>query len=182
MGSVAVVQSGAGRRSVDSEVNLIPMIDLFVCCISFLLITAVWSHTARLEARGDEPGNGLRPSEPEKALHVDMRGDRSFKLSWMVGQTVVSTTEVERQALLEGPDGSVRRYPDLARKIEQEWASQGNHRNANDHALDRAVLHTGMNTPFEEIIATVDAVYTPKRSMDGASESVAAFRIGFAAD
>jgi len=30
-----------GRRSVDSEINMIPMIDLLVCAIAFLLITAV---------------------------------------------------------------------------------------------------------------------------------------------
>jgi biopolymer transport protein ExbD len=182
MGTVAVEQGGTGRRGVDSEVNLIPMIDLLVCCLSFLLITAVWSHTSRIPTRGDEPGNGLRPAEPEKMFHVDMRGDRTFKLSWMVGQTVVSSTEVERQALQVGPDGSVPRYPDLARKIEQEWASQGNHRNPNDRALDHAVLHTGMNTSFEEIIATIDAVYAPKRAMEGSSDSVAAFRVGFASD
>lgn len=182
MGTVAVEQCKSGRRGVDSEVNLIPMIDLLVCCLSFLLITAVWSHSARVEARGDEPGNGIRPSEPEKMLHVDMRGDRSFKLSWMVGQTVVSTSEVERQALQVGPDGSVPRYPDLARKIQQEWVAQGNHRNPNDRTLDHAVVHTGMNTPYEEIIATIDAVYSQKRPMDGAGDPVAAFRVGFAAD
>jgi biopolymer transport protein ExbD len=182
MGTIAVEHRSSGRRGVDSEVNLIPMIDLLVCCLSFLLITAVWSQTARLEARGDEPGNGVRPTEPEKMLHVELRGDRSFKLSWMVGQTVVSTTEVERQTLLTGPEGSVPRYPDLARKIQQEWATQGNHRNAHDRALDRAVVHTGTNTPYEEIIATIDAVYTPKRPMDGSGDPVAAFRVGFATD
>lgn len=35
---------GGGRRAVDSEVNMIPMIDLLMVTISFLLITAVWSH------------------------------------------------------------------------------------------------------------------------------------------
>lgn len=182
MGTIAVEQSTSGRRKVDTEVNLIPMIDLLLCCLSFLLITAVWSQTSRLETRGDEPGSGLRPPEPEKMLHVDMRGDRSFTLRWMVGATVVSSSEVERQVLQAGLDGSVPRYPDLARKIEQEWASQGNHRNRNDRALDHAVLHTGNTASFEDIVATIDAVYAPKRAMDGATDPVAAFRIGFAAD
>jgi biopolymer transport protein ExbD len=167
---------------VDSEVNLIPMIDLFVCCISFLLITAVWSHTSRIETRGDEPGNGPRPTEPEKVLHVDMRSDQSFKLSWMVGPTVMASTLVPKQVLQVGPDGSTSRYPDLAKRIQEEWTAQGNHKNSNDPSLDRAVVHTGATASFEEIVAAIDAIYTPKRRLDRASEPIAAFRVGFAAD
>jgi biopolymer transport protein ExbD len=182
MGTIAVEQGGSSRRQVDSEVNLIPMIDLFICCIAFLLITAVWSHTSRLAARADEPGNGIRPAEPEKVLHVDMRGDQSFKLSWMVGQTVISSAMLPKQVLQAGTDGSSSRYPDLARKIEEEWAAQGNHKNANDLSLDRAVVHTGAQASFEEIVAAIDAIYAPKRRMNGASDMVAAFRVGFATD
>ncbi|MBI5535186.1 MAG: biopolymer transporter ExbD [Deltaproteobacteria bacterium] len=183
MGTVAVEQSGGShRRSLDSEVNLIPMIDLFVCCIAFLLITAVWSHTSRIEARADEPGNGVRPSEPEKVLHVDMRNDQSFKLTWQVGSTVMSSTYVPKQVLQVGPESNVPRYPDLAKRIEEEWASQGNHRNANDRGLDHAVVHTGTTTSFEEIVAAIDAIYAPKRRVDGSTEPVAAFRVGFATD
>jgi hypothetical protein len=182
MGAVAVEPSGSSRRSVDSEVNLIPMIDLFVCCISFLLITAVWSHTSRLETRGDEPGSGPKPAEADKVLHVDMRSDQSFKLSWMVGSTVLSSTLVPKQVLITGPDNSTPRYPDLGKKIDEEWAAQGNHKNLNDHSLDRAVVHTGTSSSFEEIVATIDAIYTPKRHLEGTPETIAAFRVGFATD
>jgi len=48
-----------GRKSVDSEVNMIPMIDLLVCCISFLLITAVWSHMSRINAMRRCPGRRI---------------------------------------------------------------------------------------------------------------------------
>ena len=50
MGGVNVESSSGGRRSLDSEINMIPMIDLLMVTISFLLITAVWSHMARLNA------------------------------------------------------------------------------------------------------------------------------------
>jgi biopolymer transport protein ExbD len=183
MGTVAVEQSGgSARRSVDSEVNLIPMIDLFVCCISFLLITAVWSQTSRLEARADEPGNGVSPPEPAKVLHVDMRGDQSFKLTWQVGTTVMSSSYVPKQVLQVGPQNNMSRYPDLAKRIEEEWATQGDHRNAKDRGLDHAVVHTGTTTSFEEIVATIDAIYSPKRRVEGSAEPVAAFRVGFATD
>lgn len=46
---------GGGRKSLDSEIPLIPFIDLLLCCIMFLLITAVWNRLASLEA--NLPGN-----------------------------------------------------------------------------------------------------------------------------
>ena len=54
------VESGSkgGRRSVDSAINMSPMIYLLVCCISFLLITAVWSHLSRIDADAQDPGLG----------------------------------------------------------------------------------------------------------------------------
>jgi len=60
------VESGGkgGRRAVDSEINMIPMIDLLVCAISFLLITAVWSHMSRINADAQVPG----PPNPEKEI------------------------------------------------------------------------------------------------------------------
>lgn len=183
MGTVAVSEGGTGRRSVDREINLIPMVDLLVCCISFLLITAVWSHAVRMEARGDVPGSGTSPPpEPEKALHVDLRGDQAFHLSWKVGPTVLASTDIPRQALRSSQPEPSLRFPELARKVEEEWQSSGMHRNTNDRALDRAVLHTGSTTSFEEIVAVMDALQEPKRKVDGEPVPVPVFRLAFAAD
>lgn len=183
MGTVAVSEGGTGRRSVDREINLVPMVDLLVCCISFLLITAVWSHSTRLEARGDVPGTGQSPpQEPEKALHVDLRGDQTFHLSWKAGPVVLASTDIPRQALrTDSPEPSLR-FPELARKVEEEWQSSGLHRNPNDHGLDRVVLHTGSTTSFEEIVAVMDALQAPKRAVDGEPFPVPVFRLAFAAD
>ena len=41
MGGVDVGGGGGGRRQTDSEINMIPFIDLLLVTISFLLITAV---------------------------------------------------------------------------------------------------------------------------------------------
>jgi len=63
MGGVSVDSGGhGGRRSLDSEINMIPMIDLLMVTISFLLITAVWSHMARLNADAQVPGHPVPPS------------------------------------------------------------------------------------------------------------------------
>ena len=50
MANAPMESAGKGVfRRCDHEVNMVPMIDLMVCCISFLLITAVWSHMARVD-------------------------------------------------------------------------------------------------------------------------------------
>ena len=49
--SVSVDSGGkSGKKSVNADLNLVPYIDLLTCMVSFLLITAVWSQLARLEA------------------------------------------------------------------------------------------------------------------------------------
>ena len=40
-----------GRKPVDAELNLVPFIDLLVCCICFLLITAVWWQMSTIPVR-----------------------------------------------------------------------------------------------------------------------------------
>lgn len=44
------VETGGGRRSVDSNVNMVPMIDLLVSTIAFLLMTAVWTQTGAVRS------------------------------------------------------------------------------------------------------------------------------------
>src|SRR3989475_10583521 len=38
-----------GKKALDAELNLVPFLDLLSCCISFLLITAVWTQIAGLQ-------------------------------------------------------------------------------------------------------------------------------------
>src|SRR2546430_3537368 len=47
-----------GKKLLDAEINLVPFIDLLSCCISFLLITAVWTQIAGLQvaSSGGPPG------------------------------------------------------------------------------------------------------------------------------
>lgn len=169
------------RRSVDAVINLIPMIDLLVCTISFLLITAVWSQMARINADAQVPGppnpdQELDPQPPEKMLHVEMRGEEKFTLIWKQGATVVNTVDVPRKPVQAGQDV---RFPDLATKIIEEWKVNGSHRDASDKKVDQAVLHTDNKTPFSDVIAVIDAIYAPKRELSGANEPVPAFNVTF---
>src|SRR5271167_3473295 len=45
-----------GKKPLDAQINLVPFIDLLSCCISFLLITAVWTQLARMDVEQKSPG------------------------------------------------------------------------------------------------------------------------------
>jgi len=175
-----------GKRTVNFELPLIPFIDFLLCLVAFLLVTAVWSQMARINADARVPG----PPRPEeeidkvekpKTLHVEMRGERKFQLVWKEGSTVVNTIDVERKAVPIGEQGDVQ-YPELAKKIEKEWQTNGAHRAPTDKKFDRAVLHVDNTTAFKDVVAVIDAIYTPKRDyvVGGTSEKLPAFNVTFA--
>ena len=107
-----------------------------------------------------------------------MRGERKFQLVWKEGSTVVNTIDVERKPEKVGEQGDLR-YPDLAKKIVEEWNANGAHRAGTDKKLDQAILHCDNSTPFADVIAVIDAIYTPKRDFGGASKQVPAFNVTF---
>lgn len=189
MGGVDVGGGGGGKRkTLDSEINMIPFIDLLFVTIAFLLITAVWTHMARLNADAQVPGPP-RPDveqekvEPEKQLHVMMQGDEKFVLVWKQGSTTVDSIDVPRKDVEthEG-DTDVVRFPDLAAKIESEWKAKGQHSNPTDHKLDQAILHTDNKTEFKYVVGVIDAVYQTHRDMNVGTKiaKVPAFNITFA--
>jgi biopolymer transport protein ExbD len=57
MAQIAVGGGGGGKKSVDAEIPLIPFIDLLLCCVMFLLVSAVWNQLAAIEANQQIPGD-----------------------------------------------------------------------------------------------------------------------------
>ncbi|MBK6848778.1 MAG: biopolymer transporter ExbD [Proteobacteria bacterium] len=57
-----------GKKSLNAELNLVPFIDLLVCCICFLLITAAWSAMSSMEVNQKGRGSIGKPNteEPQK--------------------------------------------------------------------------------------------------------------------
>ncbi|MFO0651797.1 MAG: biopolymer transporter ExbD [Polyangiales bacterium] len=50
MAGVSVDTGSGGRRAIDANVNMVPMIDLLVSTIAFLLMTAVWTQTGAVRS------------------------------------------------------------------------------------------------------------------------------------
>lgn len=63
MGGINVGGGHGGKKAVDSEIPLVPFIDLLLCCVMFLLVTAVWNQLARINANQQQPGQQA-PNEP----------------------------------------------------------------------------------------------------------------------
>ena len=190
MAGVSVDSGGkGGRRSMDSEINMIPMIDLLMVTISFLLITAVWTHMSRINADAQVPGPP-RPDveqdkvEPEKQLHVEMRQPDHFTLVWKQSGTIITTIDVPRKDNVEKMGTSIKKvqYKELADKIESEWKTVGQHRDASDRKFDQAILHTDNETSYMFIIGVIDAIYQPKRdyTVGGKTEKMPSFNVTFA--
>ena len=198
MGGVNVDSGGkGGRRTLDTEINMIPMIDLLMVTISFLLITAVWVQSSRIDANANVPGPATEPPpctdpsgapcKPEARLHVQTTDPTKFLLVWKEGATVVRTAEVPREASRTkiGKDGkTIVSFPALAARMNEEWKTSGVHRDATDKQFDKAVVHAGNDMPYGEIVAVMDAVSQPKRQFGagGHTAQAAAFEMTFATD
>jgi biopolymer transport protein ExbD len=71
----------ANKKPVDAELNLIPFIDLLVCCICFLLITAVWIQLAQIQVNQKSPGAGGQVTEPLQRRLAVFVGDEGYTVS-----------------------------------------------------------------------------------------------------
>lgn len=174
---MAGVDVGVGaerRRVLSQEINMVPMIDLMMVTISFLLITAVWTHLSRLDANANVPhpcesGECGKPPAEQKTLHVDMRSSDHFTITWKRGDAVLDSFEVPRHgttvASVSGEHAV--KYPELAQKLGETWTAQGEHRAASDPTRDRAVLHSADGTSYAELVAVMDAVRAVDRQGDG---------------
>jgi len=184
MGGVDVDSGGGKKRTTNADINMIPFIDLLMVTIAFLLITAVWTTNNRINADAQVPGppdpqKELTPQTPEKVLNLHIL-ESEFNLVWKQGATVVSEVKVPKPPL--DPNAKAIRYGELAKKIEAEWNQHGGHRDPSDKKVDQAIMHTDNRLPFKEVIAVLDALYSPQRDMqfsDGSTKKVPVFNMTF---
>jgi len=180
MGSLNVDGGGrGGRKSVDSEINMIPMIDLLMVTVSFLLITAVWSTMSRIDASAQTAGDPT--AEPkdrpvESRVHVDVKDETHFTVSLRQGNAILESHDLEDHAVAIGTAKGGMRYEVLSHDLGTMWRQKGSHRAPNDADRDMLVLHSGDDVRYETLVRVMDAVDGVKRE-DGKN---AAFRVTFA--
>ena len=70
---MAGVQVETGRRGADGSINMVPMIDLMVSMIAFLLMAAVWSESGTVRAQQPRGASDAPPvTTPDNVLRVVM--------------------------------------------------------------------------------------------------------------
>ena len=77
MGGAAPTPTGkGGKKPLDAAINLVPFIDLLSCCISFLLITAVWTQLARMDVqqKGQSSAGATDEKPPDSGAFHSCRG------------------------------------------------------------------------------------------------------------
>ena len=156
MAGVDVGGGGSKRRSITTDINMIPFIDLLFVTIAFLLITAVWVQAKQISSNAEVPGErGPTPPKVTRDLEVAVR-DASFELTWREGGTVVVTQSVPRKATMI--DGQAT-YPDLAKELGEEWQKHASiPADCRSGCQTTAVLRTDDKLPFSEIVAVLDAL------------------------
>lgn len=136
-GGMSMPASKGGRKSLDAAINLVPFIDLLSCCISFLLITAVWSQLAAVPvAHGGQGGEGGEP--PEVQLTLVIHGD-DFLLRKSTGEDVP----------ISGPPGSSG-YVELTAMLKQVKQAYPRTESITVRADD--------TVPYERLIQTLDTL------------------------
>jgi len=179
---MATIDSGTARRGVratNHELPLVPFIDFLICLVVFLLAQVGFANVARLQSNANVPGKQSDvPAANAKRLHVSVE-DHRFRISWRAGAEVLASSDVPRNVLIEGR--GVRRYPELAHFLDRDFRAHGTHQDPADGALDEAVLHVQNSTAYEDVIAVLDALRSPRRATPGAGQA-SVFAVSFAAD
>jgi len=89
MGGVQEIGGGGGKKNLNVDLNLVPFIDLMTVCVTFLLMTAVWTQTGRInvDQSVQKPQPKQEQTEPPKRLTilVDAKG---YTVKFADGQPV----------------------------------------------------------------------------------------------
>lgn len=130
---------GSGKKAVDSQINMVPMIDLLVSCIAFLLMTAVWTQIGAVQAQ--QPRGAPAPDQPQ-----DTPQDQ-LKVQISPTGLRVGLNATDMRDIAHGP----QQWDELRRMLdERKRANQQNR---------EVWLQPDGTVPYQEIIQVMDAVY-----------------------
>jgi len=153
MGGAAPVDSGGkkGKKSLDSELNLVPFIDLLSCLISFLLITAVWTQISSVQARSTGSLTQETPPEepnPNKTSVRVLLTEKGYTLSVANQPTEIAKALTEQKGTTTAGRYDVKTLADkLKTDVKARFSEQ------------RAVTVAAEDTiAYEDLIGTIDTI------------------------
>jgi biopolymer transport protein ExbD len=142
MASISAGGGHGGKKSVDHSIPLVPFIDLLLCCVMFLLVTAVWNQLARLNANQQQPGQPQMDTPPPE--------DPQIKLILQVQGTgyVLATSAGERTAIPK--NGDAYDVEELVKKLKERRELEPNRKDITVAPEDGVI--------YEEVVKAMDVV------------------------
>lgn len=129
MASIQIAGGHGTRRPLDSELPLVPFIDLLLCCVMFLLVTAVWNQLSAIEVRPPSVARGPAEALPLSPLTLSLSAER-----WLL--------VTPESARFEMPAGDIAALHDalLARRASE----------------DELAIAPDDGVPYETVVAAID--------------------------
>jgi biopolymer transport protein ExbD len=157
MASISAGGGHGGKKSVDHSIPLVPFIDLLLCCVMFLLVTAVWNQLARINANQQTPGQPQMDTPPPDEPQI--------KLILQVQNTgyVLATTAGERTAIPK--NGDAYDVEELVKKLKERRELEPNRKDLTIAPED--------GVTYENVVKAMDVVvgegYEAMSLSDGAA-------------
>src|SRR5438309_4596746 len=117
MGGAAPTPTGkSGKKPLDAQINLVPFIDLLSCCISFLLITAVWTQLARMDVtqKGQGAAGSVDEKPPEPTVNLTLYIDKD-------GYTFAKSTGENTPIPMKGDDYDYAKLADTLKTVKDQY-------------------------------------------------------------
>lgn len=148
---------GSGRKSLNTEVNLVPFIDLLSVCICFLLMTAVWIQLGTLDVK---QSHGTSSNTPADSYELELRfaGPDSAQI------LVKNKGRTEKPLVVKGQSPESMREA-MGTRIKELVAKRG--------VPAAAILSPHREVPHGDMIAVMDLLRKNKISSLGISPASA---------
>ena len=120
---MAAIDAGggnSGKKSVNQEIPLIPFIDLLLCCVMFLLATAVWNQLAAMNANQQVPGQASTedaPPEDEKVKLILQVRNSGYVLGSSAGESI----DIKKRAVADQKEFDVDELATKLGQWKQAW-------------------------------------------------------------
>jgi len=133
MASIAVGGAHSGRKTLNPDIALVPFLDLLLCCVMFLLVTAVWNQLGSVSVRQTVPGPSSEPAPPRIVRYLAIHAT-GYELGSNAG---------ERQWIAREDSAELQRA--LSAQRELAGADEG-----------RLLLSAEDGVPYQDLVTAMD--------------------------
>jgi biopolymer transport protein ExbD len=146
MGGAAPTPTGkGGKKPLDAAINLVPFIDLLSCCISFLLITAVWTQLARMDVtQKSKAPSGAVEDQPTPTVQLTLFINKD---GYIFSKSTGESTPIE----MKGEEYDYVKLSEIMQQAKKDHPDK-----------DDITIKSDDNVIYNKIIKTMDIVISAK--------------------